>query len=429
MSAVTLRIYDLSQGLARQFSPAILGKQIDAIYHTGVQVYDQEYYFGGGICADAPGSTPYGTPLTMQSMGNTSKTRAQFIHFLATISATFTMHTYHLLDNNCNNFSDACCHFLLQKHIPQHILDLPGEALNSPLGPIIRPLIDQMQAAITEQSEGHQLSLTPAGPSTSEPSAPAPAKRRYESFWSAPITLSSSANRPAILRKLNQTNPSLLVAPEPTISQLIHFALTFTDKPKTFPALDLLRLHALHTDRAKEIIQSLPALISRFIPPDGIEGAPRPAMTMTLRLITNLFAHEHATISLCTPCTQPLLTDTISRCISHTQAPIRLTSALIFSNLAGATLRHPVAAPLSEEHTVRLLFTVVSRLSNTAAPPKRDEAMVLMQGVLIMCEAYSDAAMLVAAFEMDLTAYKGAEYAGDGIRFAVQELEKVCAPR
>jgi hypothetical protein len=38
-SAVSLRVYDLSRGMARQLSPALLGKQIDGIWHTGVLVY------------------------------------------------------------------------------------------------------------------------------------------------------------------------------------------------------------------------------------------------------------------------------------------------------------------------------------------------------------------------------------------------------
>lgn len=38
-SAVSLRVYDLSRGMARQLSPSLLGKQIDGIWHTGLLVY------------------------------------------------------------------------------------------------------------------------------------------------------------------------------------------------------------------------------------------------------------------------------------------------------------------------------------------------------------------------------------------------------
>lgn len=60
---VEVFVYDLSQGMARQMSPALLGKQIDGIWHTGVQVYGTEYYFGGGICQCPAEMSPYGRPV------------------------------------------------------------------------------------------------------------------------------------------------------------------------------------------------------------------------------------------------------------------------------------------------------------------------------------------------------------------------------
>lgn len=53
-------MYDLSQGMAAQFSKALVGKQIDGIWHTGIVVYGKEYYFGGGISYDPPSRTPFG---------------------------------------------------------------------------------------------------------------------------------------------------------------------------------------------------------------------------------------------------------------------------------------------------------------------------------------------------------------------------------
>ena len=46
---VRLRVYDLSQGLARQMSAQLVGQQFDLIPHTGVEVYGLEYFFGGGV--------------------------------------------------------------------------------------------------------------------------------------------------------------------------------------------------------------------------------------------------------------------------------------------------------------------------------------------------------------------------------------------
>ena len=51
---VKLNIYDVSRGMAKQFSPMLLGKTIEAVYHTGIVVYGREYYFLGGISCDLP---------------------------------------------------------------------------------------------------------------------------------------------------------------------------------------------------------------------------------------------------------------------------------------------------------------------------------------------------------------------------------------
>ena len=60
MFPVKLHVYDMSQGMARQMSMQMVGKQIDGIWHTGIVIYNKEFYFGGGISYDAPGATPFG---------------------------------------------------------------------------------------------------------------------------------------------------------------------------------------------------------------------------------------------------------------------------------------------------------------------------------------------------------------------------------
>jgi hypothetical protein len=42
-------------GMARQMSPFLIGKTIDAVYHSSIIVYGTEYFFGGGICEGYPG--------------------------------------------------------------------------------------------------------------------------------------------------------------------------------------------------------------------------------------------------------------------------------------------------------------------------------------------------------------------------------------
>ena len=49
MFDVKLHVYDLSKGMAAQFSRQLIGKYIEGIWHTGIVVYGKEFYFGGGI--------------------------------------------------------------------------------------------------------------------------------------------------------------------------------------------------------------------------------------------------------------------------------------------------------------------------------------------------------------------------------------------
>ena len=110
---VTLHLYDLSQGMARSMSPALLGRQIDGIWHTGIVVHGQEYYFGGGIQVGYPGGTHSGRPVQVIPMGETHIPEELLQEFLAEISHRFTMHTYNLLRWNCNNFSNEVAQFLV----------------------------------------------------------------------------------------------------------------------------------------------------------------------------------------------------------------------------------------------------------------------------------------------------------------------------
>ncbi|OLY84681.1 Desumoylating isopeptidase 1 [Smittium mucronatum] len=70
-STVKVYVYDLSGGLANQFSKAFLGSQIDGIWHTSVVVYGKEYYFGTGISISKPGFSQHGQPMEIIDMGTT----------------------------------------------------------------------------------------------------------------------------------------------------------------------------------------------------------------------------------------------------------------------------------------------------------------------------------------------------------------------
>lgn len=145
---VKLHIYDLSQGMARQLSATILGKALEAIWHTGVVVYGREYYFGGGIQQGQPGRTPYGTPIRVEDLGVTHVPREVFEEFLREIGPRYTPATYKLLSHNCNNFSNEAAQFLAGAAIPSYILELPNQVMNSPVGALILPMIQGLETSL-----------------------------------------------------------------------------------------------------------------------------------------------------------------------------------------------------------------------------------------------------------------------------------------
>ena len=41
-------------------SKQLVGREFEGIWHTGIVIYNKEFYFGGGISYDAPACTPFG---------------------------------------------------------------------------------------------------------------------------------------------------------------------------------------------------------------------------------------------------------------------------------------------------------------------------------------------------------------------------------
>ena len=107
------------------------------IRHTGIVVYGNEYYFGGGIQHSPAGSTPYGTPIRVVDLGVTHVPKDVFEIYLQEISPRYTAETYSLLTHNCNNFSNEVAQFLVGATIPEYILQLPNEVISSPMGALI----------------------------------------------------------------------------------------------------------------------------------------------------------------------------------------------------------------------------------------------------------------------------------------------------
>lgn len=88
---VHLLVYDLSQGLARQMSMGLLGFQLDAIYHTSIELQGREYVYDGGIISIVPGSSHLGQPLERLHLGKTNLPMDVIGDYLESIRSIFTI--------------------------------------------------------------------------------------------------------------------------------------------------------------------------------------------------------------------------------------------------------------------------------------------------------------------------------------------------
>ncbi|XP_069949887.1 uncharacterized protein [Cherax quadricarinatus] len=143
---VELFVYDLSRGLAKTMSPALLGKQIEGIWHTGVVAYGREYFFGsGGIESCRPGGTILGDPDKIEELGHSQVPYQLFLEYIFGLGeGNYKPGAYDLLKHNCNNFSDEVSQFLCGHGVPKHILQLPDEVLNTTLGETLKTVLKDL---------------------------------------------------------------------------------------------------------------------------------------------------------------------------------------------------------------------------------------------------------------------------------------------
>ena len=120
------------------------------MWHTSIVVFGREHYFGQGISIARAGATQFGEPHVRLLLGRTQLSHELFTQFLNQLrQGRFTTSSYHILENNCNNFTQECSQFLVGRGIPEDILALPRIALESPLG----PLLSGMLSSVTNRAE------------------------------------------------------------------------------------------------------------------------------------------------------------------------------------------------------------------------------------------------------------------------------------
>ena len=96
-------------------------------------MFGKEYYFGGGAQAETHAHFVASRggigPVQMIPMGATEIPKEIFEEYLSEITPRFTAETYDLLANNCNNFSDVVCNFLVGRNAPAEITSLPQKVM------------------------------------------------------------------------------------------------------------------------------------------------------------------------------------------------------------------------------------------------------------------------------------------------------------
>lgn len=161
-----LTVYDLSRGMAKSLSAQLLGPDhsIDVVPHTGVVVFGKEYFFGQSVGLSAESPDHFRTTRGMEvlqilDLGTTTVSASEFEDWIQSMTTSpqsdFHATKYNLFDNNCNHFSQRAIQEGLrisstpqeQPVVPQWILDVPQKVLASPMGPMLRPVLENMQVS------------------------------------------------------------------------------------------------------------------------------------------------------------------------------------------------------------------------------------------------------------------------------------------
>ncbi|KAL2760542.1 hypothetical protein ACRALDRAFT_1073650 [Sodiomyces alcalophilus JCM 7366] len=76
-------------------------------------------------------------------LGATELPMDVIVEYLDSLRPIFTAERYDLWTHNCNNFTDSFVKFLVGKGIPDHIINMPRAVLDSPMGRMLMPQLNQ----------------------------------------------------------------------------------------------------------------------------------------------------------------------------------------------------------------------------------------------------------------------------------------------
>lgn len=137
MSLVQLYVYDLSKGMAKMFAP-FLKIDIEGIWHSAVVVHGREIYFGNGVQIVDAGKTNLGPPQAIEEIGYTEIPWEIVEEFVTeNMREDWSPGSYHLLEHNCNHFSEELSRFLTGNIIPSYISTIASKVAATPLGQLL----------------------------------------------------------------------------------------------------------------------------------------------------------------------------------------------------------------------------------------------------------------------------------------------------
>lgn len=290
---VSIAIYDLTHGLASQFSQSILGQHLSGIYHTGLRTHSLEFFYGGGIQRTIPGQTPFGTPTRTVNVGQTTKSLTELNSFLNDIREDFSMYNYDLLDHNCNHFTERCLNFLMPddggwKRDMAEVMSVSEIVKDSPLGGLVKGFMEnvQTQAGFDIHTGGvtNMKNSTSSGTSSSSEMVEENGKRKEKGWY-----VKELSNEMIMLKNgdVNRIKQHLILKTktknELNTENVIEFAKS-TNPDISFASLDLLRYNIINSNSCSTTIST--TQISQFLNIHCKSEDERPLL-MCLRLVVN----------------------------------------------------------------------------------------------------------------------------------------------
>jgi len=453
---VRLYVYDLTGGMARALSPQFLGRQLEGIWHTGIVVYGMEFFFGGGIQRMLPGQSPYGTPVQILELGTTSIPQEVFEEFLQSISSKYTMQTYDILDNNCNNFTNEASNFLLGHGIPEHITGLPSEILNTPMGRMFAPMVRQMTEGMRTQMAGMQ---SPAFPSP----LPSPSFNPYASRQTPVAIAVGHPHESVQLRLLRFSEPTLyatgqveklfpkldsclgeagfvlgdderklvndlrsslerkqILSTSMIVDMAPIFKRMFETLPddKVFPAIDLFRLLISDSGACKyyasEGLAIVEGLQQRFLFADDARSRSFACRLLTFMLTCNMFSAAEGAESQLSNISRTV--EVINTGLEDEKMHIKQAAAYLCYNCSRLVASR-------DSDTVMAFLTAAVHGLNTISSPSDECAIALVMAVGKLIYKNNEAVELVRSLELNLSAFLVAP--SQKLRDAAKELSEL----